>query len=293
MERGCMNMTDKTFSDLRAWIYDRCGILFPENKKAVLEGRLTDRLHETQCESYEQYYDLLRFDTFRDRELTALFDVVTTNETYFFRDQPQLAAFMNRIVPEIVRRNRGMRRVRIWSAACSTGDEPYTLAMLLAEQPGLADWKLDILGTDLNGTVLSFAQRGVYGDYAVRHVPAALRRKYFTGGAGQHVLSPRIKSLVRFMQLNLYDTARLKIIRDMDVIFCRNCLIYFDDRARRKILGGLEGCLRPEGYLVIGFSESLHDQPAGWKAVHADRSVVYQKTCRAQDEAATSLSMAR
>ncbi len=272
-----MQLAVDTFKQLRDLIYERSGMFFQDNKKYILEGRLQARLRERHCRSYEDYYKLLKFDAWRDSELTALFDLITTNETFFFRDLPQLHAFNDTIVPAVMEANQGTSKLRIWSAACSTGDEPYTLAMMLLERPALANWSIEILGSDISETVLTQARRGVYGAHSVRNVPPALLKKYFEHEGGQYVLSPKVRQLVKFMNLNLYDQARLKMLRGLDVIFCRNCLIYFDDKAKQKIVASLYDSLRPNGYLVIGFSESMHAVSNAFKPVHAHRTVLYQK----------------
>lgn len=272
-----MQLSPSTFTDLRNLIYERTGIFFPDNKKYVLESRLQARLKERKCRSYEEYFQLLKYDAWRDQELNAVYNLVTTNETFFYRDLPQLQEFANTIVPAVVKANASTSRIRVWSAACSSGDEPYTLAMMLLEHPALANWAIDILGSDISETALAAARTAVYGSYAVRNVPPAVMNKYFHRESSQYVLSDKVKQLVKFAHLNLYDGSRLKILRGMDVIFCRNCLIYFDDKAKQKIVNNLAECLRPQGYLVIGFSESLHGITDGFKPLHANRTVVYQK----------------
>jgi chemotaxis protein methyltransferase CheR len=272
-----MELSAAVFAGLRDFIYEQSGMYFQDNKKYVLESRLQARLKERNCASFEEYYHLLKFDAWRDRELHALFNAVTTNETYFFRDPMQLQAFTDVILPAAIRANGGARQLRLWSAACSTGDEPYTLAMLLLEQSALAGWTIEVLASDISEAALNAARKGVYGEYAVRHVPPALREKYFALEDGQYVLAPRVKRLVKFANVNLYDAPRLKMIRGLDAVFCRNCLIYFDERAKQQIVNSLYDCLRPEGYLVIGFSESLHNLSRAFRPVHAHRAVVYQK----------------
>jgi len=272
-----MELSMMTFSNLRSLIYDQTGIFFQDNKRYVLEGRLQCRVKERNCSSYEEYYTLLKFDAWRDKEMALVYDLVTTNETYFYRDVAQLQAFMGTIIPDVMKVNHATCTLRIWSAACSTGDEPYTLAIMLQEHPVISKWNVEILASDISETVLDTARKGIYGQYAVRHVPAHLLLKYFTKEQGQYELSPAIRKKVRFMNLNLYDTARLKLIRGMDVTLCRNCLIYFDEKAKQKIVSNLYDSLRPNGYLIIGFSESLHNVTRSFKPVHAEKSVVYQK----------------
>jgi len=272
-----MELDMETFTGLRDLVYEQTGILFQDDKRYVLEGRLQARVKERNCASYEEYYKLLKFDAWRDKELAALYNLVTTGETHFYRDQPQLEAFINAIVPDVMKANETTNTVRLWSAGCSTGDEPYTLAIVAMEHPAFAKWNVEILASDISEGALEAARKGIYGQYAVRNVPPTLLQQYFTKEQGQYELLPQVRRKVRFANVNLYDAPRLKLIRGMDVIFCRNCLIYFDDKAKRKIVSNLYDCLRPNGYLVIGFSESLHNVTRAFKPVRAGRAVVYQK----------------
>lgn len=272
-----MELSLTTFASLRNLIYRQTGIYFQDNKRYVLEGRLQGRLRERNCASYEEYYSLLKFDAWRDREMAALYNLVTTNETYFYRDQAQLQAFMHTVLPDVIKANEATNTLRLWSAGCSTGDEPYTLALMTMEHPALSKWNVEILASDISEGALDTARKGIYGQYAVRNVPAPILEKYFTKEQSQYELSLLVRRKVRFANLNLYDASRLKAIRDMDVIFCRNCFIYFGEEAKQEIVGNLYDCLRPDGYLVIGFSESLHNISRAFKPVHAERSVVYQK----------------
>ena len=273
-----MELTVETFTRFRDLIYEKTGIYYPENKKYVLDSRLLSRLAERNCSTYEEYLSLLKTDAWRDRELPALFNVVTTNETYFFRDQPQLQAFSDLILPAVLKENQAMKRVRIWSAACSTGDEPYTLAIMLLEKNAeWAGWSAEIAASDISEATLASARRGAYGTYAMRQVPPSLASRYFTPEDGQQVVKPEVKRLVRFANVNLFDAARVKLMKGMDVIFCRNCLIYFDDKAKKRVVDAFYDCLNPRGYLVIGFSESLHNLTRAFRPVPANKTVVYQK----------------
>ena len=267
-----------TFKQLRDLIYEKTGIHFQDNKTYLLESRLLPRLKACRCETFEKYLNFLRFDAFRDREVTELYTVITTNETYFFRDEAQLESFMKVMIPEVMKTNAATKQLRIWSAACSSGDEPYTLALLLRDYPPLAGWTIDILGTDISENVLNIARVATYSSHSLRKVPPAMLVKYFTGKKEEHTLVPQVKGMVRFMNINLYDRPRLKLIRGMDIVFCRNCLIYFDDKAKAQIVSDLRDALRPKGYLMIGFSETLHDTAGLFKAIHAGRSVIHEKT---------------
>ena len=277
VEVSAPKLSPDTFKQLRDLIYEKTGIFFQDNKTYLLESRLLPRLHACRCQTFESYLNFLRFDAYRDREVTELYTVITTNETYFFRDEAQLESFMKVMVPEVMKTNAGTKQIRIWSAACSTGDEPYTLALLLRDYPPLAGWTIDILATDISENVLTIARTATYSSHSLRKVPPAMLAKYFTGKKEQQTLVPQVKGMVRFMNVNLYDRPRLKLIRGIDIVFCRNCLIYFDDKAKAQIVSDLRDALRPKGYLMIGFSETLHDTTGHFKTIHAGRSVIHEK----------------
>ena len=279
-------MSAPTFVGFRNLIYEKSGIYFPDNKKYVLDSRLASRLAEHNCTTFEEYLALLRTDAWRDKELPALFNAVTTNETFFFRDLPQLQAFNDLILPAMIKENQGTKRLKIWSAACSTGDEPFTLAILLLERGregaggcngDLGGWNVEVAASDISEAVLRSARRAAYGTYAMQHVSPLLRSRYFMIEDGLHCVKHEAKRLVRFAHINLYDTARVKMMKGMDVIFCRNCLIYFDDKAKKRVVDSFYDCLNPHGYLVIGFSESLHNLTRAFHPISSHKTVVYQK----------------
>ncbi len=270
-------LTAETFKQLGDLIYEMTGIHFQDNKTYLLESRLLPRLKACRCQTFESYLNYLRFDAYRDREVTELYTVITTNETYFFRDEAQLESFMKVMIPEVMKTNAANKQIRIWSAACSTGDEPYTLALLLRDYPPLNGWSIDILATDISENVLNIARAATYSSHSLRKVPPAMIAKYFTGKKEQQTLVPQVKDMVRFMNVNLYDRPRLKLVRGIDIVFCRNCLIYFDDKAKAQIVSDLRDALRPKGFLMIGFSETLHDKTGHFRAIHAGRSVIHEK----------------
>lgn len=270
-------MDADTFKLFRDFIYESTGITFQDNQKYLLESRLAPRLKEHRLATYADYLNFLRFDTYRDRELVSLYGLITTNETYFYRDQPQLDSFIKTIIPAVMEANKASRQLRIWSAACSSGDEPYTLALMLSDYAPLVNWNIEILGTDISEPILKLAKAGVYTAHALRHVPPHLKTRHFNAQGENFAISSTIKSRVKFMNLNLYDRPRLKLVRGIDIIFCRNCLIYFDEKAKHQIVTDLAGALKPNGYLIIGFSESLTKLSDVFRSQHVGRSVVYQK----------------
>lgn len=266
-------LQDATFKQLRDFIYEKSGIYIADSKKYLLENRLIKRIQEKKLSGYEDYLYLLLYGNSAD-EITKLFDVVTTNETFFFREPQQLDVFIENLVPMIVKNNK-TKDVSIWSAACSTGEEPYTIAMLLLEK-GYAI-KKEIIGSDISDGTLESAKRAVYNSYSLRNVPLQYLKKYFKPNGQNYELSPAVRTTVKFMNINLIDEKKMKLVTGRDVIFCRNVLIYFDEKAKKKAVSLLYDCLKPGGYLIIGLSESLHNITRAFKPVVINRVVVYQR----------------
>ena len=267
-------MQDETFRKLRDFIHEKSGIYISDNKKYLLENRLHRRLQERGLKSYEDYLYLIQYSA-DSNELKKLFDVVTTNETYFFREPQHFDILVKHIIPSIV--SSRAKTFKIWSAACSTGEEPYTIAMLLKENPSMTSIRTEIIGTDISDAVLQAAKRGVYSSYAVRNIPPNFFKKYFRDANGVYTLDPSIKRMVRFQNVNLIDEKSMRMFRNFDVIFCRNVLIYFDENAKKKVVSLLYDALKPGGYLFIGASESLHNVTRAFKPLVINRTVVYQR----------------
>lgn len=272
-----MNTIDNnTFKALRDFIYDKSGIFIPDTKKYFIESRLSKRIEEKKVATFEDYLNLLRYDS-SGSELNALFDRITTNETFFFREVKQLEVFVNTLAPKIID-SKNNSNIKVWSAACSTGEEPYTLLMMLLENPKTKNLRTDIVGSDLSDSVLLKAKTAVYGQYAMRNVPEHYRKKYFVlNGRNEYSLEPTVKQKVKFRQINLLDSKKMGMMKDCDTIFCRNVLIYFDKGAKIKVVNSLYDCLKPGGYLIIGMAESLHDITKAFKPNVVERTVVYQK----------------
>ncbi|HAK87951.1 MAG TPA: chemotaxis protein [Nitrospiraceae bacterium] len=271
-------MTDDIFKQLRDFIYERSGIFIPDNKKYFIENRLGRKVQEKNLKGYEDYLYIIKYGSDKN-ELNGLFNLITTNETFFFREPQQFDVFSGELFKRITDENvkAGRKEIRIWSAASSTGEEPYTLAMILLEKPEAQPLRKEIYASDISEAVLSSARAGVYGSYSIRNVPEAYLKKYFNNSNQQYSLTPNIKSLTKFMKVNLMDDKDTKAIRGVDVIFCRNVLIYFDDKAKQKAVSNLYDALRPNGYLFIGTSESLHNVTRAFKPVVINKVIVYQK----------------
>jgi len=274
-----LTLSDETFRQLRDFIYEKSGIFIPDNKKYFIENRLGKKIQEKNLKGYEDYLYVLKFGGDK-KELAILFDLVTTNETFFFREPQQFEVLGGELLARIIAENgkAGRKDIKVWSAASSTGEEPYTIGMLLAEKSEASLYRKEINASDLSESVLASARAAVYGSYAIRNVPEQYMKKYFAAGAGQqYQLATSIKSMVKFMKVNLIEDKDSRIIRGMDVVFCRNVLIYFDEKAKQKAVSLLYDALRPNGYLFIGTSESLHNITRAFKPTVINKVIVYQK----------------
>jgi len=273
-------ISDKDFEQLRDFIYNICGMYFHTTKKYFLESRLTRRMEATGTKTYQDYYLLLKSPR-GSEELKFLMDEITTNETYFFRNVPQLAALENKLLPELVeaKNKMGFRKLRIWSAASSSGEEAYTMAMILLEKRAtlLKDWIIEIVGTDINETVIAQAKEGIYNAYSVRNIPDLYKRKYIREDNGKFILSPEVKKFVTFNKLNLYEDSKMIFMKSFDFIFCANVLIYFDTASKSKVVQHFYNNLQPYGYFFVGQSESLHGVNDKFKTVHFPGGFGYKK----------------
>jgi chemotaxis protein methyltransferase CheR len=275
-------MSTEEFRLFRDMVYDYCGIFFDDGSKFLLERRLNRRLEQHQLKTFEEYYHFLRYDRRREEELVVLIDNLTTNETYFFRESAQLRAFSEEILPELRERNAGRKSLRIWSAGCSTGEEPYTIAILLLESGDWwRDWQVEILGSDISQRVLHTARKGVYKKGSHRATPPQMLKKYFAEeGKGDYRIIDAVRRLVSFSYVNLLDPYKTSLIRDLDIVFCRNVIIYFDRDAKKKVIETFYGKLREGGYLLLGHSESLINLSTAFTLRTLRHDMVYQKPLR-------------
>lgn len=282
IKAGAQKISDKDFEQLRDYIYNVCGIYFHSSKKYFLESRLARRMEATGCKTHADYYQYVRGAATGNAELKKLLDEITTNETCFFRNLPQLTALENKFLPEIVaaKSKIGFKKLRIWSAGSSSGEEAYTMAMILLEKRAtlLKDWIIEIVGTDINETVLGQAKEAVYNSYSVRNTPDFYLKKYFKEESpGRFVLSPEVKKLASFNHLNLYDDNKMLFMKSFDFIFCANVLIYFDAASKSKVVQHFYNNLQPYGYFFVGQSESLHGVNDKFKTVHFPGGFSYNK----------------
>ncbi len=279
--RKTIKITDEEFGQLRDFIYDQSGIYVADNRKYLLENRLANRLKELNLKNFGEYYYFLRYDPGKRTELSRLFESVTTNETSFYRNPPQLKVFQDKILPEVLdlQRKQNIRRLNIWSAGCSTGEEPYTLSMILNEslRTELPRWNIKITANDLSEAVLKAARKGLYNEYTLRTTPKEVVARYFQKDANVYKVNPEVKRLVSFGQINLSDRMALRRVERSQIVFCRNVIIYFDDDMKKRVISAFYDNLLPGGYLIIGHSESLHNITRAFKPVHYPGAIVYKK----------------
>jgi chemotaxis protein methyltransferase CheR len=273
-------MTKEEFAMLRDFIYGKTGIYFAENKMYLMESRLTNRLQDLGLSSYEDYYYSLKFGGEKARnEITNLFDVVTTNETSFFRNPPQLDVFKMMIQKGYCNGDMPGIPIKIWSAACSTGEEPYTLAIIILElvESFRKNIPFMIYGTDISAKVLESAKKAVFNPYSIRNTDEKIMKKYFTGENNLFTLKEQVKRYVKIDFMNLMEESAYRAYRQMDFIFCRNVLIYFDEKMKKKVIDSLYECLKPKGILIIGHAESLHNISRAFKPLVFPGTIAYQR----------------
>ncbi len=276
-----VKLPDDVFDNFRKFIYDSCGIYFQDNKKYLLESRLLKRINFLGINSYEEYYDYLKYNPASSREKKYLYEAITINETFFFRNQPQLEALVTRVIPEVLasKLKPGKQKLRIWSAASSSGEEAYSVAIIISDllKPKYPGLEVEIVGTDINHAVIDTAKAGVYKEYSVRNTPAYYLKKYFNQYDGSYEVIPPVKSMTSFKTANLIDDFEMKTMTNFDIIFCANVLIYFDLKSKIKVINHLYNSLNKGGYLFIGYAETLHMISKAFNIVNFPKTIGYKK----------------
>jgi chemotaxis protein methyltransferase CheR len=253
-------------------IQDHCGVALGDNAGFLLERRLASRLDHLSLGTYLEYYHYLCYDLGGPEELAECVERVTTHETYFFREQFQLDAFQREILPTL---SRPGRPPTVWSAGCSTGEEAYTIAILLAENARSGG---KVVGCDISRRGLAAAEQGSYGPSSFRTTSDELRERYFEPvGGGQWRPRDSVRRACTFVHLNLLDTGRYAEMGAADAIFCRNVLMYLSNQARRRVVEGFYDALVPGGFLLLGHSESLIGVPVRFDLVNLSTDLVYRK----------------
>ncbi len=257
------------------------GLRFEEERNQSLHLALWERMQQRSYGSYREYYDLLKFRPEGRLEIRELVDLITVGETYFFRNKAQFDVLMGSVLPEIIRRklSSGDKSIRIWSAGCSRGDEPYSIAIAIKEAlPSYEPWTVSILGTDINRYGLTCAKKAAYGEKDIARLPRQYLNKYFDNGDSTYTLKDDVKGLVQFQYHNLVnDPFAHEKMQRIDVLFCRNVTIYFDYQTTRRVIQNLYNCLAPDGYLFLGHTETLWQVTDKFERVEFPQTFVYKK----------------
>lgn len=274
---------DPVFRQIRDLVYKVSGIYKSEEKLYLLADGCGRRMKHVKARTPRDYWDHLTANPSRDGELRQLLNEITIGETSLFRSQPQLDALRKVILPEMVveKTKQITKKLRIWSAGCSTGEESYTLAMNMLEESErlLKGWTVEIVATDLNDRSVETAKAGIYGDYALRSTSDYFKRKYFSPIDEKKLqILPEVKKLITFSRLNLQDDAKMVFMKGMDLIFCCNVLIYFDGASKSKVISHFFSNLNYGGYFFLGTSESLMKLNDQFRLVHFPGTIAYWKT---------------
>lgn len=275
-----VEMSLDEFKMMRDFIHEKSGMYFAENKMYLVRNRLQKRMAELDIKTVRDYFYHVKYDVSL-AEFHKLMALVTTNETSFFRNEPQLMCFSSEVLTQLINekmKTRGPQAIRIWSAGCSTGEEPYTLAIIILEQlKSLAGWHVEIIANDISEQVLRKARRGEYAGATLRNVKPDILNRYFTKTGDMYRVNPEVKALVKFTHMNLNDPRKISVMSGLDIVFCRNVMIYFSDEVKKQLVRGFFNALRPGGYFYIGHAETLHGISKAFKLAYFKHALVYQK----------------
>jgi chemotaxis protein methyltransferase CheR len=270
-------VTTEDVQRLCDFLYRRTGMLFDGSKRYYIDRRLSERMLATQSHTFHEYFANLRSDA--EHEIEYLINAFTVNETYFYREDHQLRCMTSNLLDDIVLRKHPDQPIRIWSVPCSTGEEPYSIAIWLMENwPPVDRHDIEIIGSDIDTSVLKTAAEGVYGERALMRLSTSIRERYFRPTAGgTYQIDPGLRDSIQFTNVNLIDTLSMAEYRNIDIVFCRNVLIYFDDASRRLAAENIYDCLRPGGYICLGHSETMSRISSLYKVCRYPDAIVYQK----------------
>lgn len=273
--------SDETFRLFQDLMMQKAGVVLDDKAKEFVRSRLRDSVLKKQFSDYKDYYFFLKYDKNKDTELFHVIDLLTIHETYFFRETLQLDTFSDEVIVELMKQNQSHKTIRIWSAGCSTGEEAYTISMLLIDRPELKDWKVEIFATDISQQVLQYGRRGIYQDHSFRAMPTEYLTRHFTKETFGYKIKDQVKEKVNFFHANLIDPAKMFFLNEMDIIFCRNVIIYFNLEIKKKVISTFYDKLKRGGFLLLGHSESLSYINPDFELRHFKKDMVYQKPGRA------------
>lgn len=279
-DEGSPGLPPADYELLCDFLRDRTGLSFTEAKRYFVDRRVAVRMAAVGAAGVRDYLKLLRFQA-SGEELQLLVNLMTVNETYFFREKYQLDCLVNSALDEVVRGRPPGARVRIWSAGCSTGEEPYSIAIMLLEHwPRADDYEIELFASDIDSSVLARARAGIYEERSLQGLPAHLRAKYFQrigSDPDRWRIVEELRESIDFSRVNIVDPAQVRAFRGLDVIFCRNLLIYFDDLGRREAASMFHEALAPNGFVCLGHSESMSRMSSLFVPRRFPDAILYQK----------------
>lgn len=272
-----LSISEEDFERFREFFYRKTGIHFDRSKRYFVDKRLIERVIKTGHDSFRSYFSFLRFQA-SGEEFQVLVNLMTVNETYFFREAYQFHCLVRDILPEILLRHRRQQSIRIWVIPSSTGEEAYSIAMYLLEHwPQISEWDVEIISSDIDTAVLDSARAGYYSARSVAQLPALYLQKYFQPRGDGYQICDALREGVAFSRVNLSDRDDTRAYRDFDVIFCRNLLIYFDDVSRKAAAETFYDALNPGGFVLLGHSESMSRISSLYRVRKFPEAIVYQK----------------
>lgn len=259
------------------FFYRKTGILFGANKTYFVERRLQERIAATASPSFRDYFTMVRFQA-SGEEMQHLVNAMTVNETYFYREDYQFDALVRHLLPEIARTRAPSDPIRLWSMPCSTGEEPYSIAMQILENwPQADEYSVEILASDIDSRVIAEAKHGLYSARALHRLTPSLKSRYFTAVGEDFRICQELRGSIDFSVVNITETLAMRRFRKLDVIFCSNMLIYFDDNSRRLAVEALYESLRPGGYICLGHSESMSRISSMFRPRKFGATILYQR----------------
>jgi chemotaxis protein methyltransferase CheR len=268
------------FRGITKLVYQKLGLHFDENKIYFIKKRVEKRMQELGIHDPVRYLYLLGYADPDGAEMQKLANLVTTNETYMFREFEQLQGFADHCLPEVLsgKQAMGNRKLRIWSAGCSSGEEPYTLAIIVREVfPQIQQWDFQIIATDIDENMLERTRNALYDERSVREVPLEYQARHLIPVGIRYRIHPNTAAPVRIKHVNLHDRIAMRGFREFDFIFCRNVLIYFDELSRRNVVDHFYNALNPGGYVFLGHSESMGRISPAFKLKRMEDHLVYVK----------------
>ncbi|MBK1679769.1 CheR family methyltransferase [Rhodocyclus tenuis] len=271
-------ISEEEFQKFREFFYRKTGIQFESSKRYFVDKRLVERIEATGNDTFRSYFTMLRFQA-SGEELQQLTNLMTVNETYFFREEYQFKCLVDSILPEIVARKSSRSPIRIWVIPSSSGEEPYSIALYLLEHwAGINDWDIEIISSDIDTRILAHARQGLYSQRAIQQLPVRMLQKYFSRVGDGYQLCDDIRSAVEFTRVNLSERADTRAYRNFDIVFCRNLLIYFDDISRKTAAETFYDALNPGGFILLGHSESMSRISSLYKVRKFPEAIVYQRS---------------